>query len=107
MGVSRLGGRVRLSIAVRGLIPQHKWLGCQRPIGFGLDNINTFIRGLQLLIAIAVQFHTFFEELQRFFQVKVFSFQGLDDFLEALQGLLEGQIGHRQTPSYESHPLCR
>jgi len=107
MAVSRLGGGVGLAVMVWGLIVQDKRLGCQRPIGFGLNNIDTFVCSLQLLIAITVQLHTFFEELQRLFQVKVFSFQGLDDFLEALQGLLEGQIGHRQTPSSVSHPLCR
>ena len=107
MGVSRLRGRDRPSVIIRGLITQHKRLGCQRPIGCGLEDINAFFRGLQLLITIAVQIHAFFVELQRLFQVKVFSFQGLDDFLEALQGLLEGQIGHRQTPSDESHLLCR
>ena len=107
MAVSRLGGRGRLPVTVRGLIVQHKRLGCQRPIGFGLEEVDTFFCALQLLIAIAVQMHAFFVELQRLFQVKVFRFQGLDDFLEALQGLLEGQIGHRQTPSSESHQRYR
>ena len=74
---------------------QHKRLGRQCPIGFGLQDVNAFFCALQLLVATAVQIHAFFVELQRLFQVKVFSFQGLDDFLEALQGLLEGQIGHR------------
>ena len=102
-----LGGRVGLSITTRRIILQHKRLGCQRSIGFRLEDVDAFFCSLQLLIAIAVQIHAFFIELQRLFQVKVFRFQGLDDFLEALQGLLEGQIGHRQTPSDESHPLCR
>ena len=107
MAVSRLGGRVGLPVMVWGLIAQDKGLGCQCPIGSGLEDVNTFFGGLELLIAIAVQVDSFFVELQRLFQIQVFSFQGLDDFLEALQGLLEGQIGHRQTPSDEYHPRCR
>jgi len=102
-----LGGRVGLPITTRRIILQHKRLGCQRPIGFRLEDVDAFFCSLQLLIAIAVQIHAFFVELQRLFQVKVFRFQGLDDFLEALQGLLEGQIGHRQTPSHKSHQPYR
>ena len=63
MVVSRLRGRVGLSVTVRGLITQHKRLGCQRPISRGLEDIDTFFRGLQLLITIAVEIHAFFVEL--------------------------------------------
>jgi len=98
---------MRLTIRIRGFITQDKRFCSQRPVGSGLQEVDALLCRLQLLIAIAIQPYPLFVKLQRLFQVKVFCLQGLDDFLEALQGLLEGQIGHCQTPSVASHPRCR
>lgn len=65
MALSRLRSEVvGISIGcTRGLFVQDKRLSSQRPIGSGLENIDTFFCGLQLLITITIEIDSLFVEL--------------------------------------------